>query len=131
MTLMLRNAGVICAGMLLSGCGITGQWSSRSLDPEIARDRFDFLAQPMTGTEFTRAHVSLHDDGRYSAEVYFGQWVQQSTGTWEKAGDRITFVDSKGFSQTYTYALSGDHRRLAVKRDIDGTEVTLTLERRS
>lgn len=130
MALMLRWTGVICAGMLLSGCGLPGQWNSRSLDPEIARGHFNFLAEPMPGPEFTRAIVHLHNDGTYSAEVYFGERVQQGSGSWEASGDRITFVDSKGFSQTYRYALSPNHKRLTVRREIEGTDVTLMLERR-
>ena len=129
---MIFQPGLLMsAALMCSGCGLTGQWASTSLEPEIARDEFRLFDSMRDGREFTKATVDLHDDGTYSAEVYYGEKIEQSTGTWESAGRKLTFVDSRGRSQTYEYTLSGDHKKLTIVREIEGTDVVLELKRQS
>jgi hypothetical protein len=114
----------------MAGCGMTGSWSSASIEPEIARDEFAMFGVKPAGAEFTRADITIRDDGSYMADVHYGDIVHHSTGTWEKEGEKITFVDSEGISRTYDADLSGDHKELALARPIEGTDVKLVLKRK-
>ena len=58
------------------------------------------------------------------------QLVHHSTGTWEKEGEKITFVDHSGVSATYEMDLSGDQKELKLLRPIEGTDVALDMKRK-
>lgn len=120
---------VVLLAPVLAGCGVTGSWSSVSLEPEIARDEFGMIGPAPLGKEFTRARVTLRDDGTYSADVYYGQHLRQSAGRWEKRPDGLTFVSDEGDSATYRTKLSSNHKKLWLIRRIEGTDVKLGLRR--
>jgi len=128
---LLQWSGVCVLISVMLGCGMTGTWTSKSLEPEIARNEFSLFGQKPHLAEFTRAEITIRDDGSYTADAYYGDLAVHSTGTWEKHGDQITFVDTKGISKTYDAELSGDHKELVLVRSIEGTKVRLVLTRKS
>ncbi len=113
----------------LPGCGMPGTWTSRDLEPEMARDEYFLLGPEHSGAGFTKATLRLRSDQSYSSEVYYGEHLQRGSGTWKQEDGKLTFVDSKGGSYTYEAELSGDQRRLTLTRMIEGTDVILVLER--
>ncbi len=121
---------LFAASMCVTGCGVTGEWESESLAPEIARDEFRLFGSVASGMNFTSAVITIQDGGRFSAEVHYGPLVEQVTGTWEKSGEKITFVDSLGRSETYRYDLSDDQKELKIVKPIEGSDVVVTLARK-
>jgi hypothetical protein len=126
----------VALGLLIlvaGGCGIPGTWRSVSLEPEVARNEFLlFRSAAIPEHEFTRATIMISDDATYSAEVYYGQHLHRSTGTWEKTDDEtLTFVDSKGAAFTYETELSRDHKELTLTKRVEGSNVKLVLRRQS
>lgn len=126
----VSTAGIVSAILIAGGCGVTGQWESTQLSPEIARDEYRLVDPWMApGHEFTRAQITIRDDGSYDADIYYGDIVHTSTGKWEEEDGTLTFVDDQGRSATYKRELSGDHKKLTLIRPIKGTDVKLTLAR--
>jgi hypothetical protein len=95
----------------------------------MARDEFRLITPSGAPGEFTKTHLVIHKDNTYSAETFYGDFVEQSTGTWERSGSKLTLVDSRGRSQTYYYDVSSDGKELRMSRPIRGTEVVLVLGR--
>lgn len=125
------RAGVLSIALAgAAGCSMAGTWSTESFEPEMARDEFRLLG-PVPGYEFSRADFRLHDDGTYNADVYYGDFVQQTHGTWKHKDGKLTFVDYRGGSYTYDVKMSADGRRLELSTPIEGTEVVLHMERSS
>lgn len=117
------------AGMALAGCSdLSGRWASKALEPQMARKEYEFLGKGMPDTEFTRAVVYLHDDGTYSAEVYYGENLRQSTGKWEKNADKLTLVDSRGDAYSYRIQITDGGKELKLVSVIRGTDVVLVMQ---
>lgn len=122
--------GLAAMGLLLAtGCGLQGKWVSESFGPELARDQFGLVGLRVQGVEFTKATIWLRKDKTYTLEAYYGENLHRSTGTWETTDHKITFVDSKGVSQTYNYDLVEGDKKLKLIRTIKGTDVVLELKR--
>ena len=117
--------------MLLTGCSLAGHYTSRSLDPDMARKEFKLLGTGAMGPEFTKAAITLNPNKTFSAEVYYGENLEQDTGSWQYSDGKLTLTDSKGVSQTYTIDLSGDGKTLKMVRTIRGTDVVLIMVRTS
>lgn len=132
MTLKARTAqlaALTATLFFMAGCGVTGSWESQSLSPEIARDEFVVVGAKPFGERFTRADITIEQGGTYTADIFYGHKVHHSTGTWEREGEKITFVDHGGATATYEMKLSSDHKELELVRPIEGTDVVLSMKR--
>lgn len=107
---------------------MTGKWKSYALDPEIARDEYRPLGA-LARREFTAAEFTLREDHSYHAEVSYGPDVNKSHGTWERRGEKLTFVDADGAAFTFDYPLEDSDATLKLTRRMEGTAVVLTLRR--
>jgi hypothetical protein len=127
----LPYLGWLPAMVVLSGCGVPGHWASTMFEPESARDEFRLVGDTTPGLAFTRATLILNDDTTYSAEAYYGDRMERSTGKWELADETLTLVDSRGPTQTYKVDLEASGQRLELVRPIQGTDVKLVMKRAS
>lgn len=128
---MTRVKTVLCVCLLamLTGCGIDGRWETVSFEPDVARDDFRLADKPNGEDGFTKAIITLYEDGTYVADVYYGTTVDQSKGQWQHRKDKLTLTNEDGESFTYEIDVSGWGSKLEMVRQIKGTEVTLELRR--
>jgi hypothetical protein len=124
---MIKLATVALFAAFLAGCSITGEWKYQEFKPEVARQEFNFLGTGNLVKDFTGADITLRKDKTYTARVYYGDEAVITHGTWEKTDDKITFVDTGGHAYSYRYDREGND--LSLSEMVQGTEVTLTLER--
>jgi hypothetical protein len=110
------------------GC-MTGTWTYDSMEPEMARDDYRMFGPTFPGQEFTNVTLRLHDDGTYHGTAYYGEDVQNSTGTWKYRDGKLTLVDRSGGAYTWDADLKKSGQELELERTMEGTDVILTLKR--
>ncbi len=93
------NKGLWVAGVLaaLSGCGVSGEWTMQSIDPESARAHFNLQ------------WLQLMEDGRYAACAQATGKTHAMSGRYlydQKAGT-LMFKTTDGTTRTYNAKLVG------------------------
>jgi hypothetical protein len=116
--------------IVLCGCaGITGKWTGSSMEPEMARDQFRLLRPDDHEGQLVKATISLKKDSTYLAEVFYEGGADVTTGTWKLTDNKLTLLDNKYGSHTYTVELGGNRKVLRIIRPIKGTDVALVMTR--
>ena len=126
---MLYTIGALSLVAVLAGCGggLKGNWSGDKLSPEMARDEFKFLVPASTPGKLAKADLNLQKDRTFSASVVYGTQVYPVSGTWEWKKPKLVLRDNRG--EAYIYMARKDDDRLRITQGIDGTDVTLELEK--
>ncbi|UCF33341.1 MAG: lipocalin family protein [Phycisphaerales bacterium] len=130
----MMTRGFLCglSTMLIVPCGcagITGKWTASSMEPEMARDQFRLLRPDDHEGQLVKATISLKKDSTYLAEVFYEGGADVTTGTWKLTDNKLTLLDNKYGSHTYTVELSGNRKVLRIIRPIKGTDVALVMTR--
>ncbi len=105
-------------GGLLSGCGITGEWTLVTVEPKEAARHYAF------------GEFELRPDGTYEAEADFGKGLTKSSGTYTYENGKLTLVAADGETRTYDARLIEMASKLEVVSTMqDGKKVTAVMRR--
>jgi hypothetical protein len=119
----------ICLLIILSGCSLPGRWESVSFKPDVAKNKFRLLGPAGEGLEFRKTILTLNKDKSYSAETYYGTYVELSDGKWERQDGKLTLIDKLGNPYKYNYKIYDGGNSLRLTRQLEGTDMILELHR--
>ena len=125
------KVAALCIFLMImpAGCGLPGRWESVSFKPEVARDKFRLFGPAAEGLGFRKTILTLHKDKSYSAETYYGTYVQLSDGNWEREKRKLNLIDKMGKPYSFDYKIYDWGNSLRLTRQLQGTDMILEMQR--
>lgn len=115
---LLKGLLLSVAMLVLTGCGVTGDWTLHTITPEEARQHYEL------------ASVTLNDDGTYTANATRAGREVTSTGTYTFENGKLSFSSDAGKTRTYDARLILCGCKMVVKTTVEGEEVKAIMKRK-
>lgn len=119
---MMRGIGqLLTTGLfvlMLSGCGVNGNWSLGTVDPTASRRNVEFHS------------LTLQKDGTFYAEAKEGSDIKTTSGTYTYRDGILHLTSHDGESHTYDAKVVRSGNNLQLVELADGQRITMTYDRK-